>query len=100
MPNHQLKTFCALTLLLGASAAAAAGPDGASIYKARCARCHGPRGEGTRRHKPRLEGDRSVAQLADLVGRTMPEDAPGSLSAGEAKAVAEYVHGAFYSKLA
>jgi hypothetical protein len=73
---------------------------GAQIYKSKCAYCHGPRGEGTKRYKHRLEGDRSVAQLADLIGRTMPESAPGTLSARESTAVAEFVHGSFYSRLA
>ena len=75
-------------------------PGGEQIYKAQCVRCHGPRGEGTRKAKQRLRGDRSVAQLAELIGKTMPESSPGSLSAREARAVATYVHSAFYSRVA
>jgi hypothetical protein len=89
----------AILLSIPASAAAQA-PSGEKIYKAQCSRCHGAQGEGTKRYKPALHGDRSVAQLADLIGKTMPESAPGSLRPAEAQAVAEYIHGAFYSKLA
>ncbi len=89
-----------LLALLGGNARAAEAPNGERTYKAQCASCHGPRGEGTKRYKQRLEGDRSVAQLAALVGKTMPENDPGSLSTEEARAVATYVHDAFYSKVA
>ena len=82
------------------TSAGAAAPDGARIYAAACARCHGKTGEGTKRYKSRLEGDRSVAQLADLIRKTMPENNPGSLSAEEARAVAAHVHDSFYSRVA
>lgn len=74
--------------------------SGEKLYKAQCARCHGPQGEGSKHYKPRLEGDRSVAQLASLIQKTMPENAPGSLSKEEAQAVAGYIHEAFYSPIA
>jgi hypothetical protein len=87
-------------LIFGPSAGAAEPPSGERIYRAKCASCHGPRGEGSKRYKRRLEGDRSVAQLADLIQKTMPESTPGTLSADEARAVAAFVHDSFYSKLA
>jgi hypothetical protein len=74
--------------------------DGAAIYKAQCVGCHGPSGEGTKQYKPRLEGDRSIAQLADVIHKTMPENCAGSLSAEQSQAVASYVHDAFYSRIA
>jgi mono/diheme cytochrome c family protein len=80
--------------------ARSAEPSGEQIYKSQCARCHGPSGEGTKKFKRRLEGDRSVDQLADVIQKTMPESKPGSLSMPEANVVAAYVHGAFYSKIA
>ncbi len=74
--------------------------SGEKLFATRCANCHGPMGEGSADNKRRLEGDRSVAQLADVIGKTMPEDAPGTLSPEESKAVASYIHEAFYSPIA
>ena len=102
MPKHLLHLFAVGAVLLSRAgeARAEARPDGPALYKTECVRCHGSRGQGTKRYKKRLEGDLSVAQLADLLRRTMPEDDPGSLSAEDAKAVSAYIHGAFYSSLA
>jgi hypothetical protein len=89
-----------LVLVALPAGAAAQAPSGERIYKNQCARCHGPQGEGTKKYKQALRGDRSVDQLAEVIRKTMPESSPGSLSAQEAHAVAAYVHAAFYSKLA
>ena len=83
-----------------AAAADGATSSGEQIYSLRCAACHGAQGEGSDKHEARLEGDRSVAQLTELVAKTMPEDDPGSLTADESAAVAGYVYGAFYSPVA
>lgn len=74
--------------------------SGPKIYKSKCAGCHGAQGEGTKRSKRRLEGDKSVSQLAEVIGKTMPEDDPGSLTAAQSAAVAAFIHEAFYSPLA
>jgi cytochrome c553 len=102
MTPNQPSRFLFLLVLLPFSAAPAFGeaPNGERIYKAQCARCHGPRGEGSKHAKRRLEGDRAISQLADVIAKTMPESNPGSLSAEEAEAVAKYIHGAFYSRVA
>jgi hypothetical protein len=99
-PSHRAVFACTLLALLPVSFAPAAAPNGEQIYKAQCARCHGARGEGTKRAQQRLEGERSVAQLADVIRKTMPENNPGSLSAEEARAVAVHVHDGFYSRVA
>jgi mono/diheme cytochrome c family protein len=99
MPTTRLP----LTALLLAAlpAVAADGPTGEQVYRTRCASCHGAAGEGTKEHYPKpLAGDRSPAQLARLISRTMPEDDPGTLTDEEANRVAAYVHDAFYSKAA
>src|SRR5258708_1790704 len=80
--------------------AAVNGTSGQEIYQAKCSGCHGKQGEGTPKQKRRLEGDKSIFQLAELIGKTMPEDDPGSLASGEADAVAAYVHDTFYSTIA
>ncbi|MBC8870352.1 MAG: DUF1592 domain-containing protein [Planctomycetes bacterium] len=70
------------------------------LYRTKCAHCHGERGEGADEYDHSLEGSLSVAQLAKLIGETMPEDDPGSLSQEENKSVAAYIHDAFYSPIA
>jgi len=89
-----------MLVLLSSGRLLAAEPNGAQIYKAKCVACHGPQGQGTEKYKHRLEGDKSVSQLAELIAKTMPEDDPGTLSATEAAAVAKYVHDSFYSTIA
>jgi cytochrome c553 len=95
--------LCLLAALAAFAADAARAADtalGLKIYTAKCANCHGAGGEGSRKYKHALVGDRSVAQLADVIRETMPEDSPGSLSVKDATAVAAYVHEAFYSATA
>ncbi len=89
-----------LILALIAFPLSAAEPTGAELYASKCASCHGARGEGTKKHKRSLEGDRSVLQLSKYVAETMPEDAPGSLNQAEAEKVSAYLHDAFYSPVA
>jgi mono/diheme cytochrome c family protein len=70
--------------------------DGAATYKAKCAACHGPEGQG--KIGPALKGTAlSVNQITDLLSKG--EDAKkaphkkaiSGLGADDAKAVAEYV---------
>lgn len=76
-------------------------PDGAVIYRDQCASCHGPQGEGVAgRHDEPLFGERTVESLTRLIERTMPEDAPGTCVGDDARAVAAYIHDAFYSPAA
>jgi cytochrome c553 len=83
-----------------APAWAVAAPTGEEIFKSKCIGCHGAQGEGTKKHKQRLEGTKSLAELVNLIGETMPDNDPGSLSTDDAKAVAEYVYNAIYSPTA
>src|SRR6478752_6997625 len=78
----------------------AAEPTGAQIYKEMCARCHGAKGEGTKKYAHPLTGDWSVARLASVIDRTMPEDDPDKLDAAGSKRVAEFIYDAFYSPVA
>ncbi len=73
---------------------------GQKIYAETCAACHGETGRGTEAYKKPLAGNLSIPQLAGVIQKTMPEDDPGSLTANEAKQVAEFVHGEFYSEVA
>ncbi|HVL15877.1 MAG TPA: DUF1592 domain-containing protein, partial [Gemmata sp.] len=82
------------------AAARADDPTGEQIYKQQCARCHGPAGEGTDKAPAPLVGGKSVAQLATVIDRTMPEDDPDKLDAAGSRKVAEYVYDRFYSPAA
>ncbi|MGA2426154.1 MAG: cytochrome c [Terriglobales bacterium] len=69
--------------------------DGAALFKAKCAMCHGPEGQG--KVGPKLAGTTLPAgQIADLLtkgndAKKAPHKKPVALSADEAKAVATFV---------
>jgi mono/diheme cytochrome c family protein len=70
--------------------------DGAATYKAKCATCHGPEGQG--KVGPALKGSNLTAdQISDLVtkgdaAKKVPhKKAVAALSADDAKAVADFV---------
>lgn len=76
-------------------------PDlpGRAIYLKQCAACHGADGQGAKgEHNEPLFGDRSIASLARLIERTMPEDEPEACVGDEAALVADYIYNAFYSQ--
>jgi hypothetical protein len=79
------------------SPSAAEIPTGEQIFRQKCASCHGPAGEGTKKHPDPLVGDRPLSDLAKVIAKTMPENKPGSLSREEAERVAAYIGDAFYS---
>ncbi len=94
-----LLSVCFLALAPAAVRADDKEKTGEQIYKQECNRCHGATGEGSKKAQP-LFGDKSVAQLANVIQRTMPEDDPGSLDAASSKRVAEYIFDKFYSPAA
>jgi hypothetical protein len=91
----------ALAAGVNPSTLAAGSLTGEQIFRQRCAKCHGAKGEGTDDGYPQpLAGDRSVAQLARLIARTMPKDAKEKCVGEDAQKVAAYIYEAFYSKSA
>ncbi len=74
--------------------------SGAQMYKQMCTSCHGANGEGGKGYKRPLIGDQSVGELATFIAQYMPPDAKKKLSADQARRVAEFVHGEFYSPIA
>ncbi|MFO1044025.1 MAG: DUF1592 domain-containing protein [Planctomycetaceae bacterium] len=88
-------------LVVGSFCRGAESPTGEQIYKQLCASCHGASGEGDNKHYPQpLTGDRSILELAEYIDKTMPEKAPEKCVGEDARRVAEYIHGAFYSPIA
>ncbi len=101
-PHAVGRLFAACVAILSAPTllAAAESPSGEQIYQARCVVCHGKAGEGSRDYPRALAGDKSVAQLARLIAKTMPDDDPGTCVGQDADKVAAYIYDAFYSKTA
>lgn len=96
-----LRSVLLLIIVLTGSRVGCAGPSGEEIYRTLCASCHGASGEGTNDQYPQpLIGDRSIRELADYIDKTMPEKEPQKCVGEDARKVAEYMHGAFYSPIA
>jgi mono/diheme cytochrome c family protein len=89
------------TLLLLPRTALAEGRSGEQIYRQQCASCHGEKGEGSDENYPKpLAGTKSVDQLARLIAKSMPKDAPKKCTGEDAQKVAAYIYEAFYSEAA
>ena len=92
-----MKRFIVLLFVIGLmSGMALAAEDGAAIYKAKCAMCHGPDGAG--KSGPALKGTSLTAdQIADALlkgapGKKAPHGkAMAGVTADQASAVAAYV---------
>lgn len=82
------------------AAPAAAQRTGEQIYKQLCASCHGADGQGSKEYSEPLAGDRSVADLAAVIDKTMPEGDPKKCVGEDAKKVAAYIYDKFYSPVA
>lgn len=94
-------TLIALAWSLFAPAVSGADPKaGEKLYRMHCVRCHGPTGEGTKKHPQALAGTMPIAALAKLIDKTMPEDDPDKLNAAQSADVAAYIFDAFYSPAA
>ncbi|HXJ85989.1 MAG TPA: cytochrome c [Candidatus Binatia bacterium] len=88
-----LFVVCTLAISITVPAFAA---DGAATYKAKCASCHGPEGQG--KVGPAVKGTSlSSDQIVDLISKgndakkAPHKKALAGLSADDAKAVADYV---------
>ena len=72
MPFTLPKLASVVALLLCVPVAMAQERTGEQIYKKDCARCHGTKGEGSKKYELPLTGDKSLPQLATVIKRTMP----------------------------
>jgi mono/diheme cytochrome c family protein len=88
-----------VALLVAVPKASFSAEDGAALYKAKCANCHGAGGEGkTAMKMPALKGS---ALTAEQIQETLTKGAEGKraphakpvngVNAEQAKAIAEYV---------
>jgi len=92
-----MKRFIVLLFVVGLmSGMALAAEDGAAIYKAKCAICHGPDGAG--KSGPALKGTTlTAAQISDALtkgveGKKAPHAKPiAGMTPEQASAVAAYV---------
>jgi mono/diheme cytochrome c family protein len=94
----------AVLLVAVATRAAAADPDGAALYQAKCASCHGPDGRGDtpvgkalKVHsllEPRWAADDAPAAIAKAVREGVPgmPSMASKLGAAEIEAVAKATH--------
>lgn len=92
MTKRSIIAVLALSILIVAPAAFAAGPDGAAIYKSKCAMCHGPDGAGQtamgKNMKLRDLGSAEVQKLTDAQLTTVITDGKGKMPAYKAKLTA------------
>ena len=76
-------------------------PDGRKIYAVHCASCHGAKGEGVAdEYEKPLWGNKSVDSLARYIHKSMPEEKEDAVVDEDARAVARYIHDAFYGPAA
>jgi len=68
--------------------------DGAALYKAKCAACHGANGEGKPAMKAPAVAGKPAADVEKAIAETAKHPAPvKGLSADDAKAIATYLQG-------
>lgn len=91
--------FVALVSVSSVGLADDAAPVGRQVFQAKCAKCHGARGEGTPVKYPEpLTGELGLPELAKFVAESMPPAPDPKCSADEAAQVAAFIFAEFYSK--
>lgn len=98
-----MRRVCSIVFVIAlATAVSAAEPrSGEVIFREHCASCHGAKGEGVKtEYAQPLIGDKPLAELAELIDKTMPEGEPEVIDGIEAQNVARYVYDTFYSPVA
>jgi len=98
MKNACRIMIAALLIAIPFSSWCQVAPDGADLFKTRCAACHGDKGQGYPDLKiPAVKGTTmNVEKLVAFItkgesGRTVHETPISNINADEAKAVAEHV---------
>ena len=109
MPNRTVRStlgllgsalFLGVTLFAPSAVGSPPAPQrGSDIFRARCAVCHGPNGEGGVAYPRALTGKKSVAELSRFIQQEMPPG-PKHCSKEEANLLAPFLFNSFYSPLA
>jgi mono/diheme cytochrome c family protein len=87
-----MKRFMTITAMLALSAGMLMAQEGATLYKAKCAMCHGPNGEG--KIGPAIKGKDVTAALTKGGLPKAPHTAKfAGLTDDQVKTVAAYVKG-------
>lgn len=93
--------FALLVVAITSVTTAAEPRSGEVIFRELCASCHGAKGEGVKtEYAQPLVGDKPLAELTELIDKTMPEGEPEKVDGVEAQNVAKYVYDTFYSPVA
>jgi hypothetical protein len=109
-PIRSIPTFATACLITGvafvlpASAQQKSKPvvpplDGATVFKNRCASCHGDKAQGGPGYQKPLVGSRSIVELASFIKQSMPPG-PKKCPVAEAEPVATYLYNNYYSAIA
>jgi mono/diheme cytochrome c family protein len=80
--------LAALAMMMSTTAFAA--EDGAALYKAKCAACHGVAGEG-KAANPAIKGRTNVLDVLTNGGKKAPHAKPFNATPEQAKAIAGFV---------
>jgi mono/diheme cytochrome c family protein len=95
--SMKLKLVVAGALLFAMSAIAWGADHGATLYKKKCAGCHGATGEGKGK-TPALKGKQmETSQIVDQITKGKPDSKPphtkgiAGLTPAQAQAIAEYI---------
>jgi hypothetical protein len=73
--------------------------NGATVYKEKCASCHGDKAQGGPGYQKPLAGSLTIAELTNFIKQSMPPG-PKKCPAAEAEPVATYLYNNFYSAIA
>lgn len=94
-----IPVICAAVLPQKPAAKAPLKQDGAALFAKMCAPCHGVKGEGGAAFPKPLTGAKSVVELGKFINQSMPPG-PKKTPLPQARQIATFMHGAFYSPLA
>ena len=73
--------------------------DGSTVFKQKCASCHGDKAQGGPGYQKPLVGTRTIAELSSFIKQSMPPG-PKKCPPSEAEPVATFLYDTYYSAIA